>query len=307
MGGGSALAPGCATGADACDLGWAVNDIRVVANNDFIAEHPDAAALLEAVEIPLADIAAQNAEMNAAGGSYTELYAMDFAERFILMGHDGPFHIGIAQGKPILRGLGLYHGKRGYGVSVEAQVKNGPVTILGLTQTRDGRLKWLTAEGWSLPGDILRIGALPRHAAILASPVVGRLFPIFHDAERVIADPVVRNRGTLGGSLCQADPAEDSTTVCDVLEAEVVIERPAGRRTILCAHERHDTRRAERPHDRGGQVVGTHFPQPPLHRPPDGRARGRDDDSFRHAFQVNSSVASGARGGAASPVVRTCG
>ena len=93
-----------------------------------------------------------------AGGSYTELYAMDFAERFILMGHDGPFHIGIAQGKPILRGLGLYHGKRGYGVSVEAQVKNGPVTILGLTQTRDGRLKWLTAEGWSLPGDILRIG-----------------------------------------------------------------------------------------------------------------------------------------------------
>ncbi len=93
-----------------------------------------------------------------AGGSYTELYAMDFAERFILMGHDGPFHIGIAQGRPVLRGLGLYHGKRGYGVSVEARVRNGPVTILGLTQTRDGRLKWLCAEGWSLPGDILHIG-----------------------------------------------------------------------------------------------------------------------------------------------------
>jgi L-arabinose isomerase len=93
-----------------------------------------------------------------AGGSYTELYAMDFAENFILMGHDGPFHIQIAQGRPVLRGLGLYHGKRGAGVSVEAQVKHGPITILGLTQTRDGRLKWLCAQGWSLPGDILRIG-----------------------------------------------------------------------------------------------------------------------------------------------------
>jgi L-arabinose isomerase len=93
-----------------------------------------------------------------AGGSFTELYAMDFEDNLILMGHDGPFHIGIAEGKPILRGLGLYHGKRGSGVSVEAQVKIGPVTILGLTQTHDGRMKWLYAEGWSLPGDRLRIG-----------------------------------------------------------------------------------------------------------------------------------------------------
>ena len=93
-----------------------------------------------------------------AGGSYTELYAMDFQEHFILMGHDGPFHAGIADGRPILRGLGLYHGKRGYGVSVEAQVKTGPVTILGLTQTRDGQLQFLTAEGHALPGEILRIG-----------------------------------------------------------------------------------------------------------------------------------------------------
>ena len=93
-----------------------------------------------------------------AGGSFTELYAMDFEERFILMGHDGPFHAGIAEGRPVLRGLGLYHGKRGGGVSVEAQVRNGPVTLLGLTQTRDGRLKWLCAEGWSLPGERLHIG-----------------------------------------------------------------------------------------------------------------------------------------------------
>jgi len=105
-----------------------------------------------------------------AGGSYTELYAMDFAEKFILMGHDGPFHLGIAEGRPVLRGLGLFHGKRGYGVSVEAQVRPGPVTILGLTQTRDGRLKWLCAEGWSLPGDILRIGNTNSRLRFTATP-----------------------------------------------------------------------------------------------------------------------------------------
>lgn len=93
-----------------------------------------------------------------AGGSYTELYAMDFEDQLILMGHDGPFHMDIAEGKPILRGLELFHGKRGGGVSVEAQVRQGPVTILGLTQTQNGQLKWLAAEGWSIPGDILRIG-----------------------------------------------------------------------------------------------------------------------------------------------------
>ena len=103
-------------------------------------------------------IAMKVMDILGAGGSFTELYAMDFAEEFILMGHDGPFHLKIAKGKPILRGLGLYHGKRGDGVSVEAQVKQGPITILGLTQTRDGRLKWLCAEGWSLPGEILQIG-----------------------------------------------------------------------------------------------------------------------------------------------------
>lgn len=93
-----------------------------------------------------------------AGGSYTEFYAMDFNEDFVLMGHDGPAHIAISSGKPILRGLGLYHGKRGYGVSVEMSVKYGPVTILGMTQTRQGNLKMLVAEGESIPGPILRIG-----------------------------------------------------------------------------------------------------------------------------------------------------
>ncbi len=93
-----------------------------------------------------------------AGGSYTEFYAMDFVDQFLLMGHDGPGHLAISDARPVLRGLGLYHGKRGFGISVEFKVKTGPVTILGMTQTVDGRLKMLAAEGESLPGPIMRIG-----------------------------------------------------------------------------------------------------------------------------------------------------
>lgn len=93
-----------------------------------------------------------------AGGSYTEFYAMDFNQDFVLMGHDGPGHIAISDQKPMLRGLGLFHGKRGYGVSVEFKVKTGPVTILGLTQTAEGRLKLLAATGESLPGPTMQIG-----------------------------------------------------------------------------------------------------------------------------------------------------
>ena len=93
-----------------------------------------------------------------AGGSFTEFYAMDFNEDFILMGHDGPGHIAISSEKPVLRGLGLFHGKRGYGLSVEFKVKTGPVTILGVTQTAEGRLKLLAAEGESLPGPTMAIG-----------------------------------------------------------------------------------------------------------------------------------------------------
>jgi len=93
-----------------------------------------------------------------AGGSYTEFYAMDFAENFVLMGHDGPGHVAISDERPVLRGLGLYHGKRGYGVSVEFSVRPGPVTILCMTQTADGRLKMIAAEGEVIPGPRLQIG-----------------------------------------------------------------------------------------------------------------------------------------------------
>ncbi|MEO8659005.1 MAG: L-fucose/L-arabinose isomerase family protein [Bryobacteraceae bacterium] len=93
-----------------------------------------------------------------AGGSYTEFYAMDFVDNFVLMGHDGPGHIAISDQKPVLRGLGMYHGKRGAGVSVEFKVRTGPITILGMTQTADGNLKMMAAQGESIPGPILKIG-----------------------------------------------------------------------------------------------------------------------------------------------------
>lgn len=93
-----------------------------------------------------------------AGGSYTEYYALDFDEDFILMGHDGPGHIAIAQEQPTLRNLKLFHGKRGFGLSVEFKVRFGPITILGCSQTADGRLKLIAAEGESVPGDTFRIG-----------------------------------------------------------------------------------------------------------------------------------------------------
>ncbi len=78
----------------------------------------------------------------------------------------------------------------------------------------------------------VRIGALTRHNELLESDLLARRFPVFRDAEEVIADPVVRNRGTIGGSLCQADAAEDLSAVCAALKAHLVIQGPAGERTV---------------------------------------------------------------------------
>lgn len=93
-----------------------------------------------------------------AGGSFTEFYAMDFNEDVILMGHDGPGHIAIAEGKPKLKPLKVYHGKVGEGLSVEMNVKTGPVTLLSVIQSYDGRLRLLIAEAETVPGPILEIG-----------------------------------------------------------------------------------------------------------------------------------------------------
>src|ERR1700741_3425413 len=79
---------------------------------------------------------------------------------------------------------------------------------------------------------LVRIGAMTRHREALESDDLAAVCPIFRDAERVIADPVVRNRGTVGGSLCQADPAEDLTTVCTVLNAVCLARGPSGEREI---------------------------------------------------------------------------
>jgi carbon-monoxide dehydrogenase medium subunit len=79
---------------------------------------------------------------------------------------------------------------------------------------------------------MIRIGALTRHVELLKSELLARRFPIFGDAERVIADPVVRNRGTIGGSLCQADAAEDLSAVCSATKAHVVIRGGEGERVV---------------------------------------------------------------------------
>jgi carbon-monoxide dehydrogenase medium subunit len=79
---------------------------------------------------------------------------------------------------------------------------------------------------------LVRVGAMTRHREVLESDSLAAVCPIFRDAERVIADPVVRNRGTVGGSLCQADPAEDLATVCTVLNAVCLARGPSGEREI---------------------------------------------------------------------------
>jgi len=93
-----------------------------------------------------------------AGGSFTEYYAVDYKDDVVLMGHDGPGHIAIAEGKTKVRPLQVYHGKVGHGLSVEMSVRHGPVTLLSIVEKGDGNIAFLTAEGESLPGPILEIG-----------------------------------------------------------------------------------------------------------------------------------------------------
>lgn len=132
----------------------------------FIVGH----SLLTAKGIPCAGeadmktgIAMKICDIMNLGGSYSEIVTADYEAGTILLGHDGPFHIAIANGKPMLRGLGIYHGKQGSGVSVEAKVKQGPVTMLGLTQTAAGKLRMIISEGEATDGEIMRIGNTQTH------------------------------------------------------------------------------------------------------------------------------------------------
>ncbi|MEI8039638.1 MAG: arabinose isomerase [Verrucomicrobiota bacterium] len=134
-------------------------------NEDAISSIILGNSLLTARGIPVAgEYEVKNAQAMkimdtfGVGGSFTEYYAMDFADDVVLMGHDGPGHIAIAEGKTKVRPLSVYHGKVGRGLSVEMSVKHGPVTLLSVVETNDGKLKLLVAEGLSEPGPILEIG-----------------------------------------------------------------------------------------------------------------------------------------------------
>lgn len=110
------------------------------------------------------------ADLLGTGGSFCEIVAADYNRDTMILGHDGPFHFAISKGKPILRGMGVYHGKRGSGVSVEAKVKQGPVTTIGITQTIDGKLKMNISEGEAIDAPILMNGNTSTHIKFKESP-----------------------------------------------------------------------------------------------------------------------------------------
>jgi L-arabinose isomerase len=137
----------------------------VAANEDTMSSIILGTSLLTARHIPVAGeyevknvLAMKIMDSLGAGGSFTEYYAMDFNDELVLMGHDGPGHIAICEGKTKVRPLKVYHGKVGRGLSVEMSVKHGPVTLLSVAEDRDMRFKLLVAEGECVAGPILEIG-----------------------------------------------------------------------------------------------------------------------------------------------------
>ncbi len=105
-----------------------------------------------------------------AGGSFCELQALNFDDRVVEMGHDGPAHTAISDRKPVLRGLGVYHGKRGWGVSVEFDVRHGPVTMFGIGQDPQSRFRFVATEGRTVAGPLLRIGNTTSRVDVGADP-----------------------------------------------------------------------------------------------------------------------------------------
>ena len=135
------------------------------ANLDTMSSIILGTSMLTARHIPVAGeyevknaIAMKIMDSFGAGGSFTELYAVDYREDLVLMGHDGPGHVAIAEGKTKVRPLQVYHGKVGSGVSVEMSVRHGPITLLSVVEDAETGFKLLAAEGECVAGEILEIG-----------------------------------------------------------------------------------------------------------------------------------------------------
>jgi L-arabinose isomerase len=135
------------------------------ANEDTMSSIILGSSLLTARHIPVAGeyevknaLAMKIMDVLGEGGSFTEYYAMDFNDDLVLMGHDGPGHIAISEGKTKVRPLKVYHGKVGRGLSVEMSVKHGPATLLSVVEDAESRFKLLVAEGECVEGEILEIG-----------------------------------------------------------------------------------------------------------------------------------------------------
>jgi L-arabinose isomerase len=150
---------------DLGSLAYFYNGSGIPENEESISSIILANSLLTARGIPVAgEYEIKNVQAMkimdcfGAGGSFTEYYALDFKDDVVLMGHDGPGHLAIAQGKTRVKPLDVYHGKVGKGLSVEMSVKHGAITLLAVVQKSDSKLMLLCAEGESVAGPILEIG-----------------------------------------------------------------------------------------------------------------------------------------------------